>query len=100
VEGRFPVPATSPCRFTLTLRAGAGVVPLSTSALTILDELGDLDPPRVTTAGGGRLPRLLRPGRTLTITVRGVLPTGNGRLRWAPFGGRPNVSWDLDVEID
>jgi hypothetical protein len=39
-------------------------------------------------------------GRTVTLTVTTVLPTGNGQLRWAPAGARPVVSWDFDVEID
>jgi hypothetical protein len=99
-QGRFPVPATTACRFTLTLRGEAGSVGLSASAFTIVDELGGVHRPGVTTARGGPLPRLLAPGRTLALTVSGVLPTGNGRLRWAPLGGRPIVSWDFDVEID
>jgi hypothetical protein len=32
--------------------------------------------------------------------VSDALPTGNGRLRWAPVGVKPVVSWDFDVEID
>jgi hypothetical protein len=99
-EGTFPVPATTPCSFTVTLRGGAGAVPLSASAFTIVDELGAVHRPRVTTVRGGPLPELLAPGSTLMLTVSGVLPRGSGRLRWAPLGGRPIVSWDFDVEID
>jgi len=99
-EGRFPVPATSPCAFTVTFTAAAGAVPLSPTAFTILDELGRLHHPRVTAAGGGPAPALVARGRTVILTVSGVLPTGNGQLRWTPVGSRPVVSWDFDVEID
>ena len=99
-EGAFPVPATSPCAFTVTLTAASGAVPLSPRTFTILDELGHLHHPRVTAAGGGSPPARVARGRTVTLTVTAVLPTGNGRLRWAPAGATPVVSWDFDVEID
>ncbi len=100
-EGQFPVPPTTPCTFTITLSRAAGIVPLKERAFTILDERGELHHPRVTGAGGAALPRVVAAGRSVTLTVRDVLPTGNGQLRWAPGGGgRPVVSWDFDVEID
>jgi hypothetical protein len=99
-EGAFPVPATSPCAFTVTLTAASGAVRLSPRAFTILDELGQLHHPRVTAVGGGAPPALVARGRTVRLTVTAVLPTGNGRLQWAPAGPTPIVSWDFDVEID
>ena len=99
-EGAFPVPATSPCAFTVTLTAASGAVPVSPRAFTILDELGQLHHPRVTAAGGGAPPARVARGQTVRLTVSAVLPTGNGRLRWAPAGATPIVSWDFDVEID
>jgi hypothetical protein len=54
----------------------------------------------VAALGGGAAPRRLVKGSTVTLSVTGVLPTGNGALHWAPTGGRPTVSWDFDVEID
>lgn len=99
-EGQFPVPATSPCTFTVTFTAASGSVPLSRTSFTILDELSHLHLPRVTLVGGAPLPRFLAPGRTLTVIVKDVLPTGGGQLRWAPAGSKPVASWDFDVEID
>ena len=99
-QGAFPVPATTPCAFTVTLTAASGAVPVSPRAFTILDELGHLHDPWVTDAGGGSPPARVARGRTVTLTVTAVLPTGNGRLRWAPAGATPIVSWDFDVEID
>ena len=99
-EGQFPQPRTTPCTFTVTLAATAGVVPLSASAFTIVDEFGQLHHPRVSVRGAGPLPRRLRAGRNVALILTDVLPTGNGRLSWAPAGARPIVSWDFAVEID
>jgi hypothetical protein len=99
-DGQFPVPKTSPCSFTVTFTAAAGSVPLRTGAFTILDELGHVHHPHVTSALGGALPASVRPGQTVTLDVSDVLPTGGGRLRWAPESSRPIASWDFDVEID
>ncbi len=94
-EGQFPVPATTPCTFTVTLDRAAGVVPLRASAFTIVDEVGKIHHPRIVRA----LPARVAPGRTVMFNVKAVLPTGNGRLRWSPEGTLV-VSWDFDVEID
>ena len=99
-EGRFPVPATSPCTFVVTFAAASGAVPLSASAFTIVDEFGRVHHPRVTAMGGGPAPRQVPPGRSVSLSVYDVLPTGNGSLGWAPAGARPIVDWDFDVEID
>jgi hypothetical protein len=99
-DGRFPVPATSPCSFTVTLAAAGGVVPVGASSFSILDELGHIHHPRVTSATGGAPAVFVRARRPVRLTIDDVLPTGNGRLRWAPEGTAPVVSWDFDVEID
>jgi hypothetical protein len=98
--GQFPLPPTSPCTFTITFARASGRVPLRSSAFTIIDELGHLRHPRVTASGGRPLAAGVAPGRTVTLTLRDVLPTGNGQLRWAPGGAKPIASWDFDVEID
>ena len=99
-EGQFPVPATTPCTFIVTFAQASGTIPLQATAFTILDELGHLHHPQVTTPAGGTWPAGLPSGQTITLTVKAVLPTGNGQLRWSPSGRPPVVSWDFDVEID
>jgi hypothetical protein len=99
-EGRFPVPSTTPCRFTMTFATPAGQVPLDASAFTITDEFGHLHHPRVTLLGGGTPPSHVTAGHRVLLSVSAVLPVGNGRLSWAPAGRRPLASWDFDVEID
>lgn len=98
-EGGFPVPATSPCAFAVTFTRASGVVPLDPAAFTVLDEVGRVHYLRITGYGGGKAPSLVAPGQTVTLTMRAVLPTGSGTLRWAP-SATPVVSWDFDVEID
>jgi hypothetical protein len=98
--GKVPVPATTPCTFLLTFAKVSGDVPLSASAFAIEDEDGNLVHPVVAAYGGGRLPATVPAGKTTSITIKDVLPTGQGELRWAPLGGRPIVAWDFDVEID
>jgi hypothetical protein len=99
-EGESPVPASSPCRFTVTLAAVHGTIPLSSRDFSFLGEHGERNGARVTLRSGGRLPRRIVAGRPVTLTLNAVLPVGNGQLRWAPLGGKPLVSWDFDVELD
>ena len=100
-EGHVPVPATSPSTFTVTFSGASAVVGLSPAQFTIVDELGHVHHPSVSAAGeGAPPPRHIRPGQTVTLTVHAVLPTGNGRLVWAPDRARPVVAWDFDLEID
>ncbi|MGO9957151.1 MAG: alkaline phosphatase family protein [Solirubrobacteraceae bacterium] len=99
-EGRIPVPATSPSTFTVTFSRASAVVALSQAQFTIVDELGHVHHPTVTAIGGGAPPRLIRPGQTVALTAHSVLPTGEGRLTWAPDRARPIVAWDFDLEID
>jgi hypothetical protein len=55
---------------------------------------------QVFAAGGGGVPRVLRPGRTLGLVVRAQLPVGNGRLQWSPDGRRAIIAWDFDLELN
>jgi len=99
-QGRFPVPASSPCTFIVTFAHASGAIPLSAKAFAFIDEHGHMRHPRVTAMGGGAPPRQILPGKPLSLKVYDVLPTGDGGLTWAPDGGRPVASWDFDVEID
>jgi hypothetical protein len=99
-EGKFPVPATSPCAFDVTLTKATATIALRRGDFTVLDEQGHLHYLRITAHGGGRAPAAIRPGQTVTLVMRAVLPTGSGTLRWSPRSPRPVASWDFDVEID
>ncbi|HEY2216068.1 MAG TPA: hypothetical protein VGH21_01145 [Solirubrobacteraceae bacterium] len=99
-EGKTPVPETSPCTFILTFARAHGVVPISAKAFAFVDEQGHVRHPHVTAMDGGAPPSHVAPGQTVSLTVKDVLPTGDGALMWTPGGGRPIASWDFDVEID
>lgn len=99
-QGRFPVPATSPCTFTVTFTAASGTVPIDSRAFTLVDELGRVRHPHVSATGGSPPPRQVQPGRTVSLRVYDVLPTGNGSLSWSPERAHSLVAWDFDVEID
>jgi hypothetical protein len=99
-QGAFPVPATSPCRFTVTVSSVHGSIPIDSRAFSLVSEDGRLHRARVTLPGGGHAPSRVGPGRSVTLSLNAVLPTGNGRLRWAPAGGPAIATWDFEVEID
>jgi hypothetical protein len=98
--GEVPVPSTSLCMFAVTFSSSTGVVPITARAFTIRDEFGNYQYPKVTAQGGGPVRSKVPAGKTLTLAISDVLPTGEGQLRWAPEGNDPIVSWDFDVEID
>ena len=99
-EGKTPVPETSPCTFIVTFAHVHGVVPLSAASFAFIDEQGHVRHPHVTAMDGGAPPSHVASGQTVSLTVKDVLPTGDGALMWTPGGGRPIASWDFDVEID
>jgi hypothetical protein len=99
-EGRFPVPATTPCTFIVTFASASGMVPLNPAAFTFLDDQGHTHHPQMTAMDGGPPPTMVAPGKTVSLKLYDVLPTGDGGLAWAPTGGRMFVGWDYTVEID
>jgi hypothetical protein len=99
-EGQFPVPATSPATFVLTFAKGTTAVPLDPADFTVTDEDGHLHHPRLTAMDGGPAPTSVPAGRTVSLKLSGVYPTGDGTVNWAPGTKRPFVAWDFDIEID
>lgn len=99
-DGHFPVPQTSPCTFIVTLSSASGTVALDPARFTFVDDFGHVHHPRVTALHGGALPQSVPPGKTVSLKLYSVLPTGDGGLEWAPDGGRALVAWDYTVEID
>jgi hypothetical protein len=91
-------PATT-CTFTITLSAATADAPIDIADFTAIDHLGQIY--RVApVAEAGPVPATLAPGQTATLTLRTVMPTGEGLLRWAPDGQHVLASWDFEVETD
>lgn len=99
-EGKTPVPETSPCTFIVTFAHAQGTVPIGAASFAFIDEQGHVRHPHVTAMDGGAPPSHVAPGQAVSLTVKDVLPTGDGALMWTPSGKRPIASWDFDVEID
>ena len=87
------------CTWTVTLRDAKGTVPVRVADFTALDHLGGLSHPYVL-AGTTAPPAALKPGQTATFTLRTVMRTGEGLIRWAPASAHILSSWDFTVEID
>ncbi len=89
-----------PSRFTVTVVARRGNVPLRGSAFSILTAAGQLVHPAVTGPGGKAMPASLRAGQHLNLTVSTKLVEGEGALRWAPSGSKVISAWLYQVELD
>jgi hypothetical protein len=99
-EGRTPVPETSPCTFIVTFAHATAAIPINAAAFKFIDDHGHVRQPLVTGLNGAAPPRTIVPGKPVSLTLKGVLPTGDGALAWAPGSARPIASWDFTVEID
>jgi hypothetical protein len=92
-----PPPPAVTATFTVALARTAGAVPVRLADFTVTDQLGRTY--HLTPTAGETLPASL-PARGATFRLATVMPTGEGRLHWAPGGGAPVVSWDFIVEND
>ena len=100
-EGNVPVPETSPCTFTVTLTSASAPIPIRPTQFAAIDERGTIHTLKMQSLDGGPPPSQVTPRTTVRLKMSAVLPTGEGRLMWAPLKGvRPPVQWDFDVEID
>lgn len=93
-----PPPPEVTATFTITLAAATGTVPVRLSDFSLTDQLGRTYRPSLLT-GEPTPPTGVVPGHTVRFQVNAVMPTGEGRLHWAPTGARL-VSWDFVVEND
>jgi hypothetical protein len=94
-----PPPPQVTATFDISLAHVSGTIPVRLADFTITDQLGrtfhpilvrhETPPPATVTAG-----------RSLTLQVTAVMPTGEGRLYWSPTRSVPIVSWDFIVEND
>ena len=94
-----PPPPAVTATFTITLTQASGTVPIRLSDFSITDQLARTYHP-ILIAHEAAPASSIGPGRTVTFEVDAVMPTGEGRLHWAPGGGAPVVSWDFIVEND
>ena len=87
------------CTWTVTLARATATVPIRLADFTTLDHLGAVYPTRLA-PGSHTPPSRLTPGASVTFSLRTVMPTGEGLMRWTAGGPRTVASWDFEVEND
>lgn len=94
-----PPPETVTAVWDVSLTHVTGTLPVRLSDITITDQLGrNLHPTLV--LHEKPVPSTVTAGHTLDFKVTAVMPTGEGRLYWAPTQSTPFVGWDFIVEND
>lgn len=98
-EGLPKVTDTTTCTWIVTLEAATGALPVKLDDFTASDHLGAVY--KMALAPGQRtLPATIARGQSLTFSLRTIMPTGEGLMRWAPGGSDLVASWDFVVEND
>ena len=94
-----PPPEQVTATFTVTVAHPSGTIPIRLADFTITDQLGRTFQPSLPV--GAKPPvSSISTGHDLTFKLTAVMPTGEGRIYWAPTGGTPFVGWDFIVEND
>jgi hypothetical protein len=94
-----PPPKQVTAVFDISLNHVSGTVPVRLDDFTITDQLGRTFHPTLV-RGETPPPSTLTDGHELNLHVTAVMPTGEGRLYWAPTHSSPFVGWDFIVEND
>lgn len=90
----------TPAVWDLTFADVHGTIPIAARLFSITDEQGQLLSPHVTVLGGTSPPHTVPAGRPFTLRLSTRVSVGDGKLRYAPTGGRWLSEWDFDVETD
>jgi hypothetical protein len=98
-EGLPEQTESTTCTWTVTLTGATTETPVRLGDFTTFDHLGTVY--RTHLAPGSRTPPArLAPGASTTFSLRTVMPTGEGLMRWTAGGSRVVASWDFEVEND
>jgi hypothetical protein len=87
------------CTWTISLSHVVGRVPIAVADFDSIDHSQNVYKPYLL-PGESAPPATVRTGQTLTFKLRGVMPVGEGLLRWAPDGNNIVAKWDYQVEND
>jgi hypothetical protein len=90
----------TPAVWAITFADVRGTIPIAARLFSITDEQGQLLSPHVSVLGGASLPHTVPGGRPFTLQLSTRVSVGDGKLRYAPTGGRWLSEWDFDVETD
>jgi hypothetical protein len=86
------------CTFTVTISQVSAPLSMATATFSVLDAQGGLHPLSATPHHAP--PDRLQPGHTYTLSLVGVLPTGEGLLRYYPTTEGAVAAWDFVAETD
>jgi hypothetical protein len=98
-EGLPKQTAFTTCTWTISLSHVVGRVPIAVADFDSIDHSQTVFKPYLL-PGEAAPPTALHTGQTLTFKLRGVMPVGEGLLRWAPDGNNIVAKWDYQVEND
>ena len=86
------------CTFTITISGVTAPISMKTASFSVLDSQGGLH--QLTAAPGRRVPDRLEPGHGYTLVLVGVVPAGEGLLRYYPTTEGAVAAWDYVAETD
>lgn len=86
------------CTFTVRFSGLTAPISLRGSSFSVLDGQGGLHPLALTSPHPA--PDRMEPGRTSTLSLVGVLPAGEGLLRYYPTTQGAVAAWDFVAETD
>ena len=87
------------CTWTVTMNDAKANVPLSIADFHSVDHLGAVFLMGLV-PGERPLPKVLRPGQSLTFRLRAYELVGEGMMQWAPDHRHVVADWDYTVEND
>lgn len=94
-----PPPPAVTATFDVSLVNVSGHVPVRTTDFTITDQLGRTFHPTLV-AREAAPPGTVSAGRAARFQLTAAMPTGEGRIFWAPTRSHALVGWDFIVEND
>ncbi len=86
------------CTFTVKISGVTAPIAMRTAGFDVLDGQGGLHP--LAAAPGRRVPDRLEPGHDYTLSLVGVVPAGEGLLRYDPTTEGAVAAWDYVAETD
>lgn len=86
------------CTFTIEISGATAPISMKTASFSVLDSQGGLH--QLTAVPHQKVPDQLEPGHRYRLAVVGVVPAGEGLLRYSPTTAGAVAAWDYVAETD
>jgi hypothetical protein len=86
------------CTFTVKISGVTAPISMRTASFSVLDSRGGLH--QLAAAPHHQVPDQLRPGHHYTLALVGIVPAGEGLLRYYPTTAGAVAAWDYVAETD